>query len=76
MQSLFKHLAPSNDEDISELHKVAYDGDVEKLEELLQNGEIKKKINSKNRLGCTPLRLAASSKIQNKPSYIHNTYLI
>ena len=44
------------------LHQAAYAGDIEKVKLLLQDSEHIKLINLKNRLGCTPIRLAATGK--------------
>ncbi|XP_002733746.1 ankyrin repeat and SOCS box protein 12-like [Saccoglossus kowalevskii] len=50
---------PIHDRD-SLLHQAAYIGHLKKLQNCLQDKKFLKMINSKNRLGCTPLRLAAT----------------
>ncbi|XP_070536563.1 ankyrin repeat and SOCS box protein 1-like [Ptychodera flava] len=42
------------------LHQAAYVGHIRKVQEYLRDKKNLKNINSKNRLGCTPLRLAAT----------------
>ena len=42
------------------VHETAYAGNSKKLKSLLSQSEMLAKINQKNWLGCTPLRLAAS----------------
>ena len=42
------------------LHSAAYNGDVDSLKHLLDVPGQKEHINDRNRLGCTPIRLAAT----------------
>ena len=56
-----KRLATCCGED-TDLHQAAYVGDVKELTRFLQRPSAKTQINMRNRLGCTPLRLAASSE--------------
>lgn len=44
------------------LHQAAYDGDLAELQLHLKDKNLALKINDRNRLGCSPLRLAASGK--------------
>ena len=44
------------------LHQAAYIGAFAKLKSLLTDSEHQKLVNFKNRLGCTPLRLAATGQ--------------
>ena len=48
------------DQEDTELHKASYEGDLKKVNALLRNCEVVKNINQRNRLGCSPLRLATT----------------
>ena len=63
MTEMIKQMAKECRSMDTALHEAAYAGDHEQLKELLYEREHRKHINSKNRLGCTPLRLAASGNV-------------
>lgn len=61
----FKHCLPHTHGE-SDLHRVAFEGDASQLRSLLESissDPLKSEtINQRNRLGCTPVRLAATGK--------------
>ncbi|XP_078661898.1 ankyrin repeat and SOCS box protein 1-like [Branchiostoma floridae x Branchiostoma belcheri] len=59
LSAVLRQLVPLREGEDNQLHKAAETGDLESLRQLVE-GDMKGQIDSKNHLGCTPLRLAAA----------------
>ena len=53
-------MSSDDDDPQTVLHEAAYEGDLSRVKKLIWEDKQQKKINVRNRLGCTPLRLAAT----------------